>query len=294
MPRIISVTGQKGGIGKTTSTVHIASRLADLGFKTCIIDFDTTQSNATRSVIGPIWEQSEKVRGICDIMANGGGLDEVFYATGRENLYIIPSEKKDTRGSNYNIEALLNQLGLEGFNLLKDLITESKELNSCHFVLIDNAPSLGITTVGSLLAADYFIIPVQTSDLSMESIGDTITAGLKVKRMQNPYLESLGFFVASMDKRPKMSKKAIVELGELSSKTGVHFFETMIPISSKFGFLPRDKKTIFDVTKTSERGHREYLSLVDEILERIKEIETSEAKSSKTKTTKTRAPRKEA
>ncbi len=276
MPRVISVTGQKGGIGKTTSTVHIASRLADMGFKTCIIDFDTTQSNATRSVIGPIWEGPEKVRGICDVMANGGSLDEVFYATHRENLFIIPSEKKDARGANYNIEALLNQLGLEGFNLLKELIEESQELSSCHFVLIDNAPSLGITTVSSLLAADYFIIPVQTSDLSMESIGDTITAGLKVKKMQNPYLEPLGFFVASMDKRPKMAKKAVVELGELSEKTGIHFFETMIPISSKFGFLPRDKKTIYDITKTSERGHREYLALVDEILEQIKEIETNE------------------
>lgn len=291
MPRVISVTGQKGGIGKTTSTVHIASRLADMGFKTCIIDFDTTQSNATRSVIGPIWEGEDKVRGICDIMANGGSLDEVFYPTERENLYIIPSEKKDNRGANYNIEALLNQLGLEGFNLLKELISESEKLNSCHFVLIDNAPSLGITTVSSLLAADYFIIPVQTSDLSMESIGDTITAGLKVKRMQNPYLEPLGFFVASMDKRPKMAKKAIVELGELSHQTGIHFFETMIPISSKFGFLPRDKKTIFDITKSSERGHKEYLGLVDEILEQIKAIETAESKQAPKKSSQ--GPRKE-
>lgn len=277
MPRIISVTGQKGGIGKTTSTVHIASRMADMGFKTCIIDFDTTQSNATRSVIGPIWEEKEKVRGICDVMANGGSLDEVFYSTNRENLFIIPSEKKDPRGANYNIEALLNQLGLEGFNLLKTLIDESEELQGCHFILIDNAPSLGITTVSSLLAADYFVIPVQTSDLSMESIGDTISAGLKVKKLQNPYLEPLGFFIASMDKRPKMAKKAILELSELSEKTGIHFFETMIPISSKFGFLPREQKTIFDVTKKSERGHKEYLGLVEEILERIKEIETSEA-----------------
>lgn len=279
MPRIIAITGQKGGVGKTTSTVHIASRLADLGFRTCIIDFDTTQSNATRSLIGPIWEnKDQKVRGICDIMANGGSLDEVFFETERENLFVIPSEKKDPRGANYNIEALLNQLGLEGFNLLKELIEQSESLQSCHFVLIDNAPSLGITTVSSLLAADYFLIPVQTSDLSMESIGDTIMAGLKVKKLQNPYLEPLGFFVSSMDKRPKMAKKAIVELTDLSHQTGIKFFETVIPISSKFAFLPRDKKTIFDVTKSSERGHKEYLCLVDEILERIKEIETAEAK----------------
>ena len=289
MPRVISITGQKGGIGKTTSTIHIASRLADMGFKTCIIDFDTTQSNVTRSVIGPIWESDEKVRGICDVMANGGSLDEVFYETDRENLYIIPSEKKDSRGANYNIEALLKQLGLEGFNLLKELIDESQKIGECHFVLIDNAPSLGITTVSSLLAADYFLIPVQTSDLSMESIGDTITAGLKVKKLQNPYLEPLGFFISSMDKRPKMAKKAIHELTDLSEQTGIHFFESIIPISSKFAFLPRERKTIFDVTKTSERGHKEYLGLVDEVLERIKMIETHESQSATT-----RSPGKEA
>jgi len=281
MPRIIAITGQKGGVGKTTSTVHIASRLADMGFRTCIIDFDTTQSNATRSILGPIWESEEKVRGICDVIANGGGLDDVFYETPRENLFIVPSEKKDPRGANYNIEALLNQLGLEGFNLLKELIEQSESLQSCHFVLVDNAPSLGITTVSSLLAADYFLIPVQTSDLSMESIGDTITAGLKVKKLQNPYLEPLGFFISSMDKRPKMAKKAVIELSDLSEKTGIKFYETMIPISSKFAFLPRDQKTIFDVTKSSERGHKEYLCLVDEILERIKDIETAESKKNK-------------
>ncbi|MBT3980667.1 MAG: ParA family protein [Bacteriovoracaceae bacterium] len=276
MPRIISVTGQKGGIGKTTATVHIAARLADLGYKTCIIDFDTTQSNATRCLLGPVWEEENNLPGICDLMANGGEIDSVIYETPRENLYIIPSEKKDKRGANYNIEAILNQLGLEGFSLLKELIDASKKLESMHFVLIDNAPSLGITTVSALIASDYFLIPVQTADLSMESIGDTITAAFKVKKLQNEYLEPLGFFVASMDKRPKMAKKAIGELMDLAVDSGIHFYESIIPISTKFAFLPRDRKTIYDVTKPSDRGHKEYIMLVDEILERIMEIETVE------------------
>ena len=74
-----------------------------------------------------------------------------------------------------------------------------------------------------------------------------------------------------------------------SEQTGIHFFETIIPISSKFAFLPRERKTIFDVTKTSERGHKEYLGLVDEVLERIKMIETHESQSATT-----RSPGKEA
>jgi chromosome partitioning protein len=276
MPRIISITGQKGGIGKTTSTVHIASRLADLGFQTCVIDFDTTQSNATRSLVGPIWEQADPARGICDIIYNGGNLDEVIMETSRENLYIVPSEKKDKRKNNYNVEGTLTQMGLEGYKLLREMIDESERLAEMHFILIDNAPSLGITTVSSMLASDYFLIPVQTEDLSMESIGDTISAGLKVRKLDNPHLKPLGFFVSCMDKRPKMSRIAVEELTVLSEETGIHFFETQIPISAKFSFLPRTMKTIFDVTKPNARGHKEYLFLVDELLDRIKEIETEE------------------
>jgi chromosome partitioning protein len=280
MPRIISITGQKGGVGKTTSTVHIASRLADLGYKTLIIDFDTTQSNATRSIYGPVWDWApeDKVRGICDVVANGGKLDDIIFETGRENLWIVPSEKKTPKGTNYNIEGSLNQMGLEGFSVLKELFDESSVLTEMHFVLIDNAPSLGITTVSSMIASDYFLIPVQTSDLSMESIGDTITAGLKVKKQMNEYLEPLGFFISTMDKRPKMAKAAIIELESLAKETNIHFFNTKIPTSAKFAFLPREQKTIFDVTKKSARGHKEYLDLVSELLDQIKRIETGEVK----------------
>lgn len=276
MPRVISVIGRKGGVGKTTSTVHIASRLADMGFRTCVIDYDTTQSNATRSIVGPIWESEPERTGICDLINNDGKLDDVIMQTSRENLFIVPSEKNDSRGNPYNVEGVLTQIGLEGYQLLKILIEESEMLKDMQFVLIDNAPNLGITSVSSLLASDYFIVPVQTEDLSMESIADTINAGLKVKKLQNPYLEPLGFFVSCMDKRPKMAKQAVVEMHELAEKTGIHFFETQIPISTKFGFLPREMKTIFDVTKKSDRGHKEYLMLVDEMLERIQSIEASE------------------
>ena len=119
MPRIISVIAQKGGVGKTTSTIHIATALANMGFKTLIIDWDTSQGNSTYSTIKHLDSKTQK--GICHIIANGGSLDEVIYETKNKNLSIIPSEITDARGNAYSIESLLTQLGIEGYTLLKEL-----------------------------------------------------------------------------------------------------------------------------------------------------------------------------
>ena len=81
MSRIISVVGRKGGVAKTTSTVHLAAHLASLGFKTCIIDYDTSQSNSTRSLIGPFWEAEDNAKGICSVINDGGSFDDVIRET---------------------------------------------------------------------------------------------------------------------------------------------------------------------------------------------------------------------
>lgn len=281
MPRIISVIAQKGGVGKTTSTIHIASALANMGFKTLVIDWDTSQGNSTYSTIGHLDSKAQK--GICSIIANGGSLSDVICETKNKNLYIIPSEVTDARGNAYSIESILTQLGLEGYTLLKDLIQESEVIQEFQFVLIDNTPKLGIETVSSLIASDYFITPVQMTDFSLGSIGQTIATAMKVKKVQNKDLEALGIFVSSSDNRINKSKEAIVELGEYCKNSGIHLFESIIPIASKFAFLPRSQQTIFDVTKASERGHKEYLKLTKEMLSRMMELEKATSQKSNSK-----------
>ncbi len=280
MPRIISVIAQKGGVGKTTSTIHIATALANMGFKTLIIDWDTSQGNSTYSTIGIL--DSSKRKGICNIIANGGSLNEVIYETKTKNLSIIPSEVTDARGNAYSIESLLTQLGIEGYTLLKELLDESSEIQDYQFVLIDNTPKLGIETVSSLIASDYFLVPVQMTDFSLGSIGQTIATAMKVKKSQNKELESLGIFVSSSDNRINKAKEALVELSEFCKESGIHLFDSVIPIASKFAFLPRSQQTIYDVTKPSERGHKDYLKLTKEMLSRMQAIETA-AVNSKTK-----------
>lgn len=281
MPRIISVIAQKGGVGKTTSTIHIATALANMGFKTLIIDWDTSQGNSTYSTIGTL--DATKSKGICNIIANGGSLNDVIYETKTKNLSIIPSEVTDARGNAYSIESLLTQLGIEGYTLLKELLSESSEIEKFQFVLIDNTPKLGIETVSSLIASDYFLVPVQMTDFSLGSIGQTISTAMKVKKGHNKELEALGLFVSSSDNRINKAKEAIVELGEYCKNSGIHLFDSIIPIASKFAFLPRGQQTIFDVTKPSERGHKEYLKLTKEMLNRIMALEKASANNSTVK-----------
>ena len=279
MPRIISVIAQKGGVGKTTSTIHIATALANMGFKTLIIDWDTSQGNSTYSTIKHLDSKTQK--GICHIIANGGSLDEVIYETKTKNLSIIPSEITDSKGSAYSIESLLTQLGFEGYTLLKELLNESTKIEEYQFVIIDNTPKLGIETVSSLIASDYFLVPVQMTDFSLGSIGQTISTAMKVKKSHNKDLENLGLFVSSSDNRINKAKEAIVELKKHCKDSGIHLFDSIIPIASKFAFLPRGQETIFDVTKPSERGHKEYLKLTKEMLTRMQLIEKGSSQSAK-------------
>lgn len=271
MPRIISVIAQKGGVGKTTATVHFATALANMGFKTLIIDWDTTQGNLTYSTIGELDPKSQK--GICHIIASGGNLDEVIYPTKNPNLSVIPTEKMNARGNAYSIGTILTQLGAEGYSLLRDLINESEQLKNFHFVLIDNCPNLGMETVASLIASDYFLVPVQMKDFSITSIGQTFKTAMTVKKAYNKDLEPLGLFVSSTDNRIKQAKIALEELKEFCQETSIPLLKITIPSVSKFDFLPRNQQTIFDVAKEKDRGHKEYVELTKEILTKMKSIE---------------------
>ena len=227
MPRIISVIAQKGGVGKTTATVHFATALANMGFKTLVLDWDTTQGNLTYATIGELDPKTQK--GICHIIASGGNLDEVIYPTKNPNLSVIPTEKMNARGNAYSIGTILTQLGAEGYSLLRELINESDKLKDYHFILIDNCPNLGMETVASLIASDYFLVPVQMKDFSITSIGQTFKTAMTVKKAYNPNLEALGLFVSSTDNRIKQAKVALEELKEFCIETAIPLLKVTIP-----------------------------------------------------------------
>ena len=277
--RTISVISEKGGVSKTTSVIHIGARLAEMGFKVAIIDFDTTQANATTQLVGPIWSADNYKKGICSVITEKTPIDDVIIETNRENLFLVPSEKLNSNGAPFNIEATLKELGLEGYMILKEAIKDSSKLEEMNFILIDNGPTLGITTVATLIASDYYTIPVRTESFSLDSIAPTVETANKVHKQANKLLKPLGIYIALEDKRNKKNlKRANQELQSISEQFEIHLFENRIPVNANFAYLPRDNKLIFDL-KTSNRGKAEYELLTQEMLERIMKIEKEEASS---------------
>jgi cellulose biosynthesis protein BcsQ len=130
-------------------------------------------------------------------------------------------------------------------------------------------------TVASLIASDYFLVPVQMKDFSITSIGQTFKTAMTVKKAYNNELEPVGIFVSSTDNRIKQAKVALEELKEFCKETEIPLLKTTIPSVSKFDFLPRNQQTIFDVVAAKERGHKDYLDLTKEILTKMKSIEAS-------------------
>jgi chromosome partitioning protein len=279
--RIISIVSEKGGVSKTTSAIHIAAELANKGFQVAVLDFDTTQANATTQLIGPIWTADNYRKGICSVVMSESSIDDVIYPTKRDNLFIIPSEKFNQNGSPFNVEGTLKDMGLEGYMFLKEKIEESEKLADMNFIIIDNGPTLGITTIATLIASDYYCVPVRTESFSLDSIAPSIETAIKVQKT-NKLLSPLGVYVTLEDKRNKKNLKlANAELDQICEQYDIHLFENRIPVNANFAYLPRDQRLIFDL-KTSNRGSVEYEMLTDEMLTRIVQIEKAEQSNNET------------
>lgn len=278
MPRIISIASNKGGVGKSVSMIHIAAILAkNYGFKTCVIDFDTSQANATYQLIGATWTNENYKEGICSVVIGNKNIDEVVYPTGRENLFIVPSEKVSRSGVPYSVEGNLSEMGIDGFMFLKETIESSEKLQAMDFIFIDVGPTLGQQLVTSLIAADYFLISVKTESSSVDAVSPALAIYKKVLKI-NPYLKPLGMYISLEDKRVKKNlKRALDELNALSKMHNIKLFENRIPINSNFSYLAREQKLIIDL-KTGNRGAAEYEHLTNEILEEVKRIEINESK----------------
>lgn len=256
MPRIIAVANRKGGVGKTTTTVNVATAMAAAGKKVLVIDLDP-QSNASTS-FGVNKETIETssyhlIMGECS-------LSKAVMWTEVPNLSIIPSSA-DLAGA--EIE-LINKNHRE-FALKLAL---QKNIDNYDYVLIDCPPSLSLITVNALVAADAVVVPLQCEYLALEGISDLIRNINIIKRHFNPKLELQGVVLTMYDGRNNLSQ--MVE-DDVRNFFGKKVYETVIPRNVRVSEAPSHGKPVLLYDHKCQ-GSQAYISLAGEMLKREKDM----------------------
>ena len=252
MATVISVTNQKGGVGKTTSAINIAYYLAKMGKNTLLIDFDP-QGNAT-SGLG-IDKQA-----LTATMSDGGletkQLADIIIPTIHKNLSLAPSAPYLA-----NTEVELAQASRR-FTRLKNAVDN---LPNYDFIIIDSPPSLSLLTVNGLIAANYVLLPVQAEFYALEGLGQLLETMKLVRKSMNPTLDLIGVLPTMVDGRTTLS-------GQVHEEIKKHFpgkvFKTTIPRNIRLAEAPSHGLPVGAYDKFS-KGARAYKAVTKEVLERV-------------------------
>ena len=261
MSKIIAIANQKGGVGKTTTSINLAASLAVLEHKTLLVDADP-QANST-SGLG--FEPRNIKTSIYECIINGIEPKDTILHTETPNLDLIPAHI-DLVGAEIEMINLP-----EREHMMKKVL--EKVRNKYDFIIIDCSPSLGLITINSLTAADSLIIPVQCEYFALEGLGKLLNTVKIIQSKQNPELEIEGFLLTMYDSRLRLSNQIVEEI-----KT--HFqqmvFKTIIQRNTHLGEAPSFGQTII-MHDANSKGAINYLNLAREILQQNERTRISKA-----------------
>ena len=251
---VISITNQKGGVGKTTSAVNIAYYLSKMGKKTLLIDFDP-QGNAT-SGLGIDKQALDGT--MADVILETKSLVEIILPTDHANLFLAP-----TTPYLANTEVELANANRR-FSRLKNAINT---LQGYDFILIDSPPSLSLLTVNGLIAARYVLLPVQAEFYALEGLGQLLETMKLVRKSMNPTLDLIGVLPTMVDGRTTLS-------GQVHEEIKKHFpgkvFKTTIPRNIRLAEAPSHGLPIGAYDKFS-KGARAYKAVTKEMMDRVEQ-----------------------
>ena len=260
MGRIIAIANQKGGVGKTTTTVNLAAALAKAGKKVLLVDIDP-QGNSTRG-LGIDKRRCEKT--VYDCLINEEKAEIVSVETEYENLSVCPSNL-DLSGA--EIE-LISVMGRE--NRLKQSLASAKDIYD--FILIDTPPSLGLITVNTLTAADSIIIPIQCEFYALEGVSQLVETVKRIKKALNPTLFIQGIVMTMYDARTNLAMQVVDEVKRFFPGK---VYKTIIPRNVRVSEAPGFGKPVIYYDETS-KGAEAYIELAAELVESIDAESTEE------------------